>query len=139
MRLGSQREDGLAAPPSLGPNDTIQLRCHDEVVLVEALDLVGVKRHGRVAPAEGDVRVMAMALSLGQIGGPLHERERLDEILEPKRALDPVRVLERGYAIATDASGAVLRDATQVTLGVTVQVRLHRGKLLTEVKKQEES
>jgi hypothetical protein len=25
VKLGSHREDGLAAPPSLGPNDTIQL------------------------------------------------------------------------------------------------------------------
>ena len=96
VKLGSHREGGLAAPPSLGPNDTIQLGGHDEVVLVEALDLMGVKRHGRVAPAEGDVRVMA--LSLGQIGGTLHERKRLGEVLEPKRALDPVRVIETGTA-----------------------------------------
>src|SRR3954447_13012560 len=82
------------ARPVLGRNGTIQLRCHDEIVLVQALDLVGVKRHGRVAPAEGDVRVMA--LSLGQISSTLHERERLRGVLEPKRALGPVRIIEQG-------------------------------------------
>ena len=70
---------------------------------------MGVKRHGRVAPAEGDVRVMA--LSLGQIGGTLHERERLGEVLEPKRALDPVRVIETGTA-------KHIRHLAQVRLGL---------------------
>src|SRR4051812_43120852 len=86
-------EDWHAEPPSLGRNGTIQLRGHDEIVLVQALDLVGVKRHGGVAPAEGDVRLMA--LSLGQISSTLHEPKRLGEVLEPKRALDPVRIIEQ--------------------------------------------
>jgi exodeoxyribonuclease VII large subunit len=45
--------------------------------------------------------------------------------------------LERGYAIATDAAGNLLRDATQVALGDTVAIQLHRGRLTTEVKKKE--
>jgi exodeoxyribonuclease VII large subunit len=49
----------------------------------------------------------------------------------------PLRVLERGYAIATDAAGNLLRDATQVALGDTVAIQLHRGKLSTEVKRKE--
>jgi len=43
-------------------------------------------------------------------------------------------VLERGYAIATDAAGNVLRSAEQVVVGDAVAVRLHRGEISTEVK-----
>ena len=67
------------------------------------------------------------------------KRDRLDRLRLQLEERSPLRVLERGYAIATDASGAVLRDATQVALGDTVQIRLLRGRLSTEVKKQEES
>jgi len=49
----------------------------------------------------------------------------------------PLKVLERGYAIATDANGAVLRDAAQVQIGDSVALQLHRGRLTTEVKKKD--
>jgi exodeoxyribonuclease VII large subunit len=49
----------------------------------------------------------------------------------------PLRVLERGYAIATDAAGNVLRASDQVNLGDTVNVQLHRGRLTTEVKNKQ--
>ncbi|HEY2352122.1 MAG TPA: exodeoxyribonuclease VII large subunit [Candidatus Acidoferrum sp.] len=64
-----------------------------------------------------------------------HERvERLRLQLEER---SPLRVLERGYAIATDAAGNVLRDAAQVAVGDGVNVQLHRGRLITEVKRTE--
>jgi len=48
-----------------------------------------------------------------------------------------LKVLERGYAIATDAAGNLLRSADQVQLGDSVAIQLHRGRLSTEVKKKE--
>src|SRR5271170_4983049 len=56
--------------------------------------------------------------------------ERLAVQLEER---GPLKVLERGYAIATDASGNVLRDANQVAIGAEVRIQLHRGRLRTEV------
>jgi exodeoxyribonuclease VII large subunit len=47
--------------------------------------------------------------------------------------------LERGYAIATDAVGNILRDASQVAVGDTVNLQLHRGRLTTEVKDKSET
>jgi exodeoxyribonuclease VII large subunit len=41
----------------------------------------------------------------------------------------PLALLERGYAIAYDASGKVLRSANQVALGEDISVRLARGGL----------
>jgi exodeoxyribonuclease VII large subunit len=65
------------------------------------------------------------------------KRERIDRLRLQLEERSPLRVLERGYAIATDAVGNVLRDAAQVVLGDTVAVQLHRGRLTTEVKKKE--
>ncbi len=44
-------------------------------------------------------------------------------------ALSPLRVLARGYAIATDARGVALQDATSVAAGDPIDIRLHRGSL----------
>ena len=64
-----------------------------------------------------------------------HERlERLRLQLEER---SPLRVLERGYAIATDTAGNLLRASDQVNLGNTVNVQLHRGRLITEVKNKD--
>jgi exonuclease VII large subunit len=48
-----------------------------------------------------------------------------------------LKVLERGYAIATDAAGNLLRDAAQVQIGEAVAIQLHRGRLISEVKRKE--
>ena len=65
------------------------------------------------------------------------KRERFDRLRLQLEERNPLRVLERGYAVAYDASGAVLRSADQVSLGDTVNVQLARGRLTTEVKKKE--
>jgi len=65
------------------------------------------------------------------------KRERLDRLRLQLEERSPLRVLERGYAIATDANGTLLRDAAQVALGDSVAIQLHRGRLTTEVKKKE--
>ncbi len=49
----------------------------------------------------------------------------------------PLKVLERGYAIVTDVSGQVLRDAAQIAIGEQVKIQLHRGKLGADVSKKE--
>jgi exodeoxyribonuclease VII large subunit len=65
------------------------------------------------------------------------KRERLERLRLQLEERSPLRVLERGYAIATDAAGNVLRDSNLVNLGDTVNVQLHRGWLSTEVKTKE--
>jgi len=65
------------------------------------------------------------------------KREHLDRLRLQLEERSPLRALERGYAIATDAAGHLLRDAAQVAAGDTVNIQLHRGKLITEVKDKE--
>jgi exodeoxyribonuclease VII large subunit len=65
------------------------------------------------------------------------KRERLDRLRLQLEERSPLRALERGYAIATDAAGHLLRDSAQVSVGDAVNIRLHRGRLTTEVRKIE--
>ncbi|HVH82368.1 MAG TPA: exodeoxyribonuclease VII large subunit, partial [Stellaceae bacterium] len=62
------------------------------------------------------------------------KRERLDRLRLQLEERSPRRMLELGYAIATDAAGNVLRSIDQVAPGDTVNVQLHRGRLITEVR-----
>jgi exodeoxyribonuclease VII large subunit len=66
------------------------------------------------------------------------KRERWQRLALQLQERGPLKVLERGYAIATDAAGNLLRDTAQVALGDSVAIQLHRGKLGTEVKRKEE-
>lgn len=61
------------------------------------------------------------------------KREHWQRLSLQLQERSPLGVLERGYAIATDAAGNVLRDAAQVAIGHKVSVQLHRGRLRTVV------
>jgi exodeoxyribonuclease VII large subunit len=62
------------------------------------------------------------------------KRERWERLGLQLEERGPLKVLERGYAIATDTAGNVLRDAAQVATGDQVNIQLHRGRLGAEVK-----
>ncbi len=57
--------------------------------------------------------------------------ERLTAQLE---ALSPVKILERGYALVFDANGALIKDATQVSIGAEITARVAQGTFTAEVK-----
>lgn len=48
----------------------------------------------------------------------------------------PFQLLERGYAIAYDANGKVLRSAEQVAEGDAIRVRLARGEIDARVQRK---
>ena len=50
-------------------------------------------------------------------------------------ALSPLSVLDRGFAIAENDAGEILRDATQVAVDDTVKVKLAKGSLRARVEK----
>jgi exodeoxyribonuclease VII large subunit len=64
-------------------------------------------------------------------------RERLGLAAASLDALSPLGVLQRGYAIAQDANGRLLRDAASVGQGDAVSVRLAKGKLHARVESVE--
>jgi exodeoxyribonuclease VII large subunit len=59
---------------------------------------------------------------------------RLSNIETHLKHLDPTRVLERGYSIVLDASGAIVHDAAQVKTGDEVGLKFGRGEARAEVK-----
>ena len=61
------------------------------------------------------------------------KREQLGLAMASLDALSPLGVLSRGYAIAQDAKGRLLRDAQAVKIGDEVKVRLEHGRLGTRV------
>jgi len=66
-------------------------------------------------------------------------RERLALSAASLDALSPLAVLQRGYAIALDTSGRLLRDSSTVSSGDSVQVRLAKGRLHTTVDRTEDN
>jgi exodeoxyribonuclease VII large subunit len=65
-----------------------------------------------------------------------HRYEKLKLQLEER---SPLNLLERGYSIAYDSSGRVLRAADQVAAGDDISVRLARGALDATVRRKRES
>jgi exodeoxyribonuclease VII large subunit len=64
------------------------------------------------------------------------ERERVKGVLGKLDSLSPLSILQRGYSITRKVPTLeILRDAIQVSPGIDVEVRLHRGALLCEVKR----
>jgi exodeoxyribonuclease VII large subunit len=103
--------------------------------------------HLRIASFDFRMKIAALRLRLEKRATELAartdrllrtKRERLDRLRLQLEERSPLRVLERGYAIATDATGAILRDTTQVAIGDTVAIRLHKGRLTSEVKGKDE-
>ena len=65
------------------------------------------------------------------------KRDRWERFTLQLEERSPLKVLERGYAIATDAAGNVLRDSAQVAAGDEVTIQLYRGRLGTQVRTKE--
>ena len=137
LRQQRQRADELTARLAHGLRGSIQLSRRRFT-----------SAHMRIASFDFRMKIAALRLRLEKRTTDLAarserllraKRERLDRLRLQLEERSPLRVLERGYAIATDASGSVLRDATQVALGDAVNVQLYRGKLVTEVRKKEET
>ena len=102
--------------------------------------------HLRIATFDFRVKISAFRLRLERRTAELgvraerflrNKRDRLEKLSLQLQERSPLRVLERGYAIATDGAGNLLRSTENVALGDTVAIQLHRGKLSAEVKTKE--
>jgi exodeoxyribonuclease VII large subunit len=64
-------------------------------------------------------------------------RQHLSVAAAALDAMSPLRVLERGYAIAQDRSGQVVREAKTIRRGDEIRVRLWKGALNCRVEDTE--
>jgi hypothetical protein len=71
----------------------VNLGGHDEVVLMQSLDLLGLQRDRRIAPTEADIRMMAFGFR--EFTNLLNKGKRLAEIAKPEAPLDAVSFLRQ--------------------------------------------
>ena len=90
----------------------VDLGGHDEVVLMQPLDLLGLERDRRIAPTEADVWMMAF--SFREFTNLLNKGKCLPEIAKPEAPLDAVSFLQQLPAACIRQSAPVsmchLRD-----------------------------
>ncbi|HEX3117568.1 MAG TPA: exodeoxyribonuclease VII large subunit, partial [Candidatus Acidoferrum sp.] len=104
--------------------------------------------HKRIVAFDFRMKIAAVRLRLEKLQLELasrseravrHKRDRLDRLRLQLHERSPLRVLERGYAIATDSTGQILRSSAQVAVGDAVTLRLHQGRLTTSVTAKEDT
>lgn len=61
-------------------------------------------------------------------------RYRIDTHLQKLNLVNPERILKRGYSLVRDASGNLIRSATQLNVGDEVMVKFNQGSIGAEVK-----
>ena len=83
---------------------------------------------------ELDSRVAGLAAATRTV--LLQRKGRLDQLAGQLEALSPLAILDRGYALVFDSSGALLKDAAQVKAGDEISARLAKGSLTATVKKR---
>lgn len=66
----------------------------------------------------------------------LRRRSRLDQLTQQLKALSPVAILERGYALVFDSSGKLIKNSAQVEVGDEISARLAHGSLTAKVEKK---
>lgn len=66
----------------------------------------------------------------------LRRRSRLEQIEHQLKALSPVSILERGYALVFDSSGKLVKNSAQVAAGDEISARLAHGSLTAKVEKK---
>src|SRR5215472_12299724 len=82
----------LAIGTAIQPiEDPIDLARHDEIVLVQSLDLLGAQRDGRITPAEADIGVVSFGFS--QVADVAHKVERFPKIAQTEGSFDAVAVI----------------------------------------------
>jgi exodeoxyribonuclease VII large subunit len=119
-------------------------------VLSAALDRVVARKHRRFSMVQMRFAALDLCARVGALRRSV-ERDsaelqvRMDRVLVTKRRKleaaftrleerSPFRILERGYAIAYDATGKVLRSPDQVALGEDISVRIAQGELAATVR-----
>jgi hypothetical protein len=91
LGIRGRQEYPARHPVALG-RIAIELCRHDEVVLMQSLDLLGLQRDRRVTPTKSDLGMMSLAF--GECGYTFDKAEGFPEILETIGSLDSFRFIE---------------------------------------------
>jgi exodeoxyribonuclease VII large subunit len=67
----------------------------------------------------------------------LRHRSRLEQLEHELKALSPIAILERGYALVFESSGKLVKSSAQVQTGDEISARLAKGTLTARVEKKD--
>jgi exodeoxyribonuclease VII large subunit len=67
----------------------------------------------------------------------LRNRARLEQFEHQVKALSPLAILDRGYALVFNAEGKLVKSASQVQIGDEISARLAQGKVRAKVEGKE--
>jgi|SRR5579863_5029757 len=87
-----------------------------------------------LAGMKKDLDARVTALMSAARNSLLERKVRLERVDTALRALSPLAILERGYALVFDASGKLLKDASRAKAGDQISARLANGTLDATVK-----
>ena len=121
------------------PSAAAEAATPDRLELLGHLDHLG-NRLARGLAGRSDRARERLARSGDRITSALERRierlgHRVAELAGRLDALSPLKVLERGYAVARDSSGAVLRRVEQFTPGLAFRLRVTDGDVPAQVRK----
>ena len=108
------------------------------------LDLKQLERSldkvGKTILIDKNSEVMYRMRYFSQIGKTLLNSRINNAALMASRLndLSPLKTLERGWSIATDAQGHVLKSCDQVGVGADVSIQVKDGEILCQVKESNE-
>jgi exodeoxyribonuclease VII large subunit len=94
---------------------------------------------GRASVLRRRIEQRGEALRTAMDRALIAKRHRFEKLKLQLDERSPLQLLERGYAIAYDASGRVLRSADQVAIGEGISVRLAKGLLDATVRRKRDS
>lgn len=104
------------------------LRLAERRLAPERLLRVSERRHATLAQHRARLAQLARRRLV-------HEDQRLNGLQATVRALDPHRVLQRGFSLSYDAEGRLLRDAAGLAPGAALRTVLARGEVDSRVER----
>lgn len=88
-----------------------------------------------LAGMQRDLASKAGAIASAMRTSLLRRRSRLEQLEHQIKALSPVAILERGYALVFDSEGKLIKDSAQIRVADEITAKLARGSLTAKVEK----
>jgi exodeoxyribonuclease VII large subunit len=92
-----------------------------------------------LAGIRGELDAGTAAMAAAMRHQLLLNKVRLERMGRALEALSPLAILERGYALVFDGSGALVKDASGLSVGEEIRARVARGEIRATVRAREES